>query len=121
MESPLPGDWVGSEMRAYLSGGTSRASEAVRPDGHRADPVDEIDRALQGLGVDRLERVLLRRSGEQAPLHMLFDRTTGRFSPFVLPYDPVAFGARNHMDRERSRGECRVTHPVMTRFVPPNR
>lgn len=105
----LPGDWVGAEMKAYLSGGNAATESRV---------VEGLASAVAAWGVPAPEPILLRREGAHAPLHMMFDRITGRFGPFSLPLDPIALGLRSRGDQNRSRGQSEESEPALFRHTP---
>lgn len=112
MTERLPGDWIGEEMRAHLSGGNTST---------RLRTVERIVSALASIGIEAHEPVLLRREGEQAPLNMLFDRLTGRFAPFSPAFDPISLGLRSLSDQNRSRIQAQDANPELHEHVPGTR
>lgn len=112
MTERLPGDWVGEEMKAYLSGGNAQT---------KAGALEDLASAIAARRIPDPDLVLLRREGAQAPLHMMFDRLTGRFAPFSPAFDPISLGMRARADQSRSLGQSHDREPELLQHVPGQR
>ena len=109
MTERLPGDWVGEEMKAYLSGGNAHT---------RNSALEDLASAIAARNNRPPDPVLLQRQGAQAPLHMMFDRVTGRFAPFSPALDPISLGLRARADQNRSLGQSHDQEPALLQHIP---